>query len=268
MVNMPKRHLEGRTEEDRAQARKQLGTLKQLTVQPVTRARYGKARTEFYEWLSNENLGMPTTAYHLDMVVSDYLEYLWAAGKGRTFASNILAALLDHQPHLKGRLKQSWRLMKTWVTNELPSRAPPFSLDVLHLLTGYALFKNLHLFALSLLLAFHGLLRAGELLSLRAKHVSVDSPKGLAVLSLGLTKSGKRHGAAESVTIHAEDVCRGLFQWKQHANSHDLLTGSGYAWRKQFSAIMTAVGLAKFEYRPYSLRRGGRRSLLPIAWQV
>ena len=145
--------------------RKQLGKLQDLTVQPVTRERYRKARESFYEWLRQENLVMPTTAFYLDSMVSDYLEYLWAAGKGRSMGSNILAALQDAQPHFRGKLKNSWRLMKAWVTHEVPNRAPPMPLDVLHVLVGYALFKKEPLFALNLLLAFHGLLRTGELLN-------------------------------------------------------------------------------------------------------
>ena len=254
---MPKKHLEGRTGDDRAKIRKTLGSLKSLTVQPVTRARYEKARKSFYSWLDTEGLSIPSSAFHLDALVSDYLEFLWASGKGRTEGSNTLAALQDAQPHLKGKLKSSWRLMKTWVTHEIPNRAPPLSLEALHLLVGYALFKQWHLFALSLLLAFHGLLRTGELLNLKAKNITVSQPKGPAVISLGLTKSGKRHGAAESVTIHAEDVCRRLYQWKQLACPSASLTGSSHVWRKTFSQTIDAVGLSSFDFRPYSLRRGG-----------
>ena len=116
---MPKRHLEGSTPEARAKIRKQLGTLKELTVQPVTRARYSQAREAFYKWLKEEDIFLPHSAYQLDLVVSDYLEALWAQGKGRTEGSNTLAGLQDLQPHLKGKLKMSWRLMKTWVTKYL-----------------------------------------------------------------------------------------------------------------------------------------------------
>lgn len=254
---MPKRHLEGSTPEARAKIRKQLGTLKELTVQPVTRARYSQAREAFYKWLKEEDIFLPHSAYQLDLVVSDYVEALWAQGKERTEGSNTLAGLQDLQPHLKGKLKMSWRLMKTGVTHEVPNRAPPLPLDCLYIMTGYCLFKKWDLFALSLLLGFHGLLRTGELLSLKAKHVTVTKPKGPAVISLGLTKSGKRQGAPESVTIHAEDVCRRLHQWKQTAAAESLLTGPSHQWRKRFNEILTAVELDNFDFRPYSLRRGG-----------
>ena len=189
--------------------------------------------------------------------MSDYLEHLWAQGKGRTCGSNLLASLQDTQPHLKGKLKSSWRLMKTWVTHEIPNRAPPLSEDTLHLLVGYALFKSDHVFALSLLLGFHGLLHTGELLNLKAKDISISKAKGPAVVSLGLTKSGKRQGAAESVTIHSEDVCRRLHQWKQAVSPHASLTGPSHVWRKTFNEYLQKTNLEDLQYRPYSLRRGG-----------
>jgi hypothetical protein len=254
---MVKRVLEGHNAADRAEKRRQLGTLKSLTVQPVTRARYEQARNDFYQWLRSENLILPHSAKQLDLVVSDYLEFLWAKGKGRTEGSNILAGLQDAQPHLKGNLKQSWRLMKAWVTHEVPNRAPPLSLDCLYVMVGYSLFKEWTTFALSLLLGFHGLLRTGELLSVRAKHISVATPKGPAVVSLGLTKSGKRQGSAESVTVHSEDVCRRLYQWKTQVTSETLLTGASHSWRKRFADVLEAVGFQNLDYRPYSLRRGG-----------
>ena len=244
--------------------RKELGTLKSLTVQPLTRSRYVKAREAFYDWLKEEHIALPSSSYQLDLVVSDYLEALWALGKGRSEGSNILAGLQDAQPHLKGKLKMSWRLMKTWATHEVPNRAPPIPLDCLHVLLGYALFKKLDLFALSLMLGFHGLLRTGELLGLQAKHISVQKAKGPAVISLGLTKSGKRQGSAESITIHSEDVCRRLFQWKHTVTSETSLCGPSHKWRKTFNDVLEAVGFDQFDFRPYSLRRGGATHLFQL----
>ena len=254
---MPKKHLEAPTEASRAKMRKQLGSLKSLTVQPITRARYQEARDAFYEWLRRENLLLPSSPFKLDLVVSDYLEALWSQGKGRTHGSNLLAALQDAEPHLKGKLKGSWRLMKTWVNHEVPNRAPPLSLDALHVLVGYCIFKNQPIFALSLLLGFHALLRTGELLALQARRITVTSKKGPAILSLGLTKTGKRQGAAESVTVHNEDVCRRLHQWLAQSKANDFLTGPSHTWRKYFNEILKATGLDTVDYRPYSLRRGG-----------
>ena len=103
---MPKRHLEGPTPKARAHMRRQLGTLKQLTVQPTTCARYNQSLNDFFEYLKDARQVLPPSSTALDLVVSDYLEFLWAKGAGRTEGSNVLAALQDAQPHLKGKLLQ------------------------------------------------------------------------------------------------------------------------------------------------------------------
>lgn len=254
---MPKRRLEGATQAARAKQRKEMGPLKSLTVQPVTKKRYEQALELFFEYLKTEKLELPPKAMELDLVVSDFLEHLWAEGYGRSQASNILAALQDSQPHLRGKLPQSWRLLKAWVTHEVPNRAPPLPIDALHSMVGYALFKQQPRMALTLLVGYHALLRTGEILSLCARQISIASPKGPAVISLGWTKAGKRQGAAESVTIHQEDICRRLYQWVHCTAPHGSLAGPAHVWRQQFAAILKALGFSDWDFRPYSLRRGG-----------
>lgn len=183
---------------------------------------------------------------------------MWSEGEGRSLASDtIIAGLQDRDPHLKGTLLGSWRLLKTWVANEIPCRAPPLTEQALQTLAGYALFHNQTKFALSLLLAFYGLLRTGELLSVRNRDVAQEGPTSVAVISLGLTKAGKRVGAAESVTITEEDTLRRLWQWKQVMPHGSLLCPPAHQWRKLFNNAVEALGLQEYQYRPYSLRRGG-----------
>lgn len=54
---MPKRKiLEGADPSERAKMRRELGTLKSLTVQPATRRRYDKASEQFFSFLKTEGL--------------------------------------------------------------------------------------------------------------------------------------------------------------------------------------------------------------------
>lgn len=254
---MPKRLLEGATQEARAKQRKTMGPLRTLTVQPVTKARYQQAVDDFFEYLRAQQLVLPHSTALLDHIVGDYLEHLWAEGFGRTAASNVLAGLQDAHPSLKGKLPESWRLLKTWVTHEVPNRAPPLPLEMVESMVGYAIFKKDHAFALTLLLGFYGMLRTGELLSLTSSHIMVKNPRGPAVISLGLTKTGKRQGVAESITVHVEDVCRRLHQWCLSKPKKALLAGPAHVWRKKFSDALKALSFEKWDFRPYSLRRGG-----------
>lgn len=77
------------------------------------------------------------------------------------------------------------------------------------------------------------------------------------MVSLGLTKSGKRQGAAESVTLYHEDLCRRLCRWVQTKPADSLIAGTSNQWSKTFNDILEALGFHKWDFRPYSLRRGG-----------
>ena len=244
------KHLEGRTKADRIKVRKNLGTLKSLTVQPQTRARYEAARKQFYRFVADNKLRIPSHVYDLDLLVSDYLEHLWATGEGRGKASDTLAAIQDLQPRTKGNLPSSWRLLRAWHVNEIPSRAPPIPESCLQAMLGWCIFKEEFKFGLSLLIGFYGLLRTGELLDLKSSHVTVQSISKPAVLSLGLTKSGKRMGAAESVPISVELALRWLHAWKCKAKPHEPLCPAPAQWRAKFAECLQAVGLTHLEFRP------------------
>ena len=111
--------------------------------------------------------------------------------------------------------------------------------------------------ALSLLLGFYSMLRTGEPLGIRNRDVTIDSQKRSAVVSLRLTKTGKRTGAAESVTLTMAEAIRRLAQWKQNTSPGTTLTPGPHTWRKKFSQALHALKIEDWEFRPYSLRRGG-----------
>ena len=251
----------GQTKEDRKVQRKQLGSLRDLTVQPITRRRYQEGLQQFYDYLAREGLALPTKRDKMDNLVSDYIEFLWSEGEGRAAASNFLAALQDRDPKLKGLLPLSWRLMRTWTTNELPNRAPPLTEGVLRAMVGWSFFHEHFRFGISLLVGFYGLLRTGELLALQAWQFQTAGSSTPVVVSLGLTKSGKRQGAAESVTISELVVIQLLCKWKSISGPYDFLTDKPHVWREMFQACLKGIGVEKWDFRPYSLRRGGATSL-------
>lgn len=150
----------------------------------------------------------------MDPLVCDYLEHLWAKGKGRGLAYDTLAGLQDSQPNLRGAMPGAWRLLKTWQINEIPSRAPPVPEHVLQALVGWAFFKQQYTFGISLLLGFYTMLRTGEVLGLRAHHLLCNKHDNQVLISLGLTKGGKRHGAAESVILGYEPAVKLVRRWK------------------------------------------------------
>eukprot|EP00438_Fugacium_kawagutii_P006828 Skav227026 [mRNA] locus=scaffold456:236256:249187:+ [translate_table: standard] len=223
---------------------------------PATRRRYDLAVDGFLGFLRREGLRLPANKAHMDPLVCEYIEELWSSGQGRALACDTLAGLQDQQPNLKHLLPGAWRLLKTWHVNEVPNRAPPLPEHVVHAMVGYAHFHGHHAFAVSLLVGFYGMLRTGELLQLKPSHVMTAGEHKPAVVSLGFTKGGLRHGAAERVVL-GHDALRFLLQWKSIASPAGNLTPSPATWRKLFNTTLEALKLDQFQFRPYSLRRGG-----------
>lgn len=161
------------------------------------------------------------------------------------------------QPNLRGSLQGAWRLLKAWHVNEVPNRAPPLPEHILQAMVGWS-FSNGHFtFGISLLLAFYTMLRTGEVLGLRGVHLLSQPSEKQVLVSLGLTKSGKRQGAAESVILGYEPAVKLVKHWKSLSKSTTPLANSPSSWRSLFNRCLEAIHVTQCGFRPYSLRRGG-----------
>lgn len=256
-LDMPKRKiLEVADQSDRAKMCRELGTLKDLAVQPATKRRYDKAAEGFFTLLKQENLVLPTRKDRLDPLLCEYLEHLWATGVGRGQANDTVAALQHLQPSLRGHLAGAWRLLKTWAINEIPNRAPPIPEQVVRAVAGWAFFHGHYTFGVLIVLGFYCMLRSGELMGLNSSHMCSLKEKQ-ALISLGMTKGGKRQGAAESVVLGVESAFRLIHYWQRSAPAGTPFCTNPSKWRSLFNESLEAMNLSKFHFRPYSLRRGG-----------
>ena len=128
--------------------------------------------------------------------------------------------------------------------------ALPWTYSSIHGRVGF--FKGSYTFGMSLLVAFYTMLRTGE-----SSHLLSESSRQQVLISLGLTKGGKRTGAAESVILGCEPIVRLVKHWKDIARSTTPLALSPGKWRGLFNESLCALGLEDYGFRPYSLRRGG-----------
>ena len=112
-------------------------------------------------------------------------------------------------------------------------------------------------FAVSLLVGFYAILRTGELLEIQKRHISFSVQSGVAVITLGFTKGGKRLGVSESVTLTHELAIRFLRRWMCLSHDTQKFSTSPARWRSIFADGIKELKLSDFEFRPYSLRRGG-----------
>ena len=123
-------------------------------------------------------------------------------------------------------------------------------------MVGWSIFNEQFRFSISLLVAFYGLLRMGELLALQVWQIQISRPTEPIVISLGLTKTGKRQGAAESITMSELSCIQLLCKWKSVAPQYEFLTEKPHVWRDTFQRCLDGIGVSRWGFRPYSLRNG------------
>jgi hypothetical protein len=85
-----------------------------------------------------------------------------------------------------------------------------------------------------LLVGFYAILRTGELLAIQRRHISFSVQSGVAVITLGFTKGGKRLGVAESVTLTHDLALRFLRQWMHLTSDTQGFCSSPAQWRATF----------------------------------
>jgi hypothetical protein len=183
---------------------------------------------------------------------------MWEEGEGRALIADTLSSIQHKIPALRNQLPAGWRLYRAWTKHELPARAPPLTKKMVWALSGLAFKENRGDVAISLLIAFEGLLRTGELTSLTKADFDVAGDFSNTVINLGFTKSGSRIGAKESVTIENKDMSRLIAARLLNLQPGDLLLPKGsFEFRRVFKHLVEELKLTSLGFKPYSLRRGG-----------
>ena len=93
-----------------------------MVIGSRTQVRYEKAVLIFFSFLMNVGIELPDTIMELDALVEKLMESFWQEGESRALVADIICGLQHMIPAVRGGLKSSWRLLKTWQANELPNR--------------------------------------------------------------------------------------------------------------------------------------------------
>ena len=159
---------------------------------------------------------MPGTWDEFDVATGQWLEHIVAEGYPKGYASDGLAALQHSVPEVAGKLRHSWRLLKSWQKMEPPVRVLPISPLMAVAISGACAKLGQVSAASAFLLPFDTFLRPGELYRLIKQDITWAG--SVAVLSLKKTKSGQRRNVTEMVeyATHASQTfgCGKLFSTK------------------------------------------------------
>ena len=204
------------------------------------------------------------SALDMDEIVSDWVQQCWQEGESLHIVNDGLCGLHHYQPWTKAMVPTAWKLFKVWRRVEAPNRAPPLTAEIVHSMSMYALAHNNLTFAGLLLLGFFALLRTGEILQIRPVDLLLSDASG--IVSLKDTKTGLRNAAHETVQFDDSltlEILRALKERKTAEGNAKvpMWLRSAQSFRNEFYHHCKRFDLQGFEFRPYSLRRGGATHL-------
>ena len=191
----------------------------------------------------------------LEEALCEWIENSFADGDCITYVSDSLSGLQHFCPWVKGQISKAWKLFRIWRKVERPKQAPPLPTSfTLAMLSRSLELEDLEMAAM-LCLGFWGLLRTGELMLIRKRHILLR-PQEM-IVQLGYTKTGLRRAVDENVLITHKITFLVLQTMLDLKSDADLLwSRTPHAFRLSFKQLISFFGLAS-AFRPYSLRRGG-----------
>ena len=189
---------------------------------------------------------------------------MWKKGEPILTIGDGLSALHFYQPWTKRRIPHAWKLFAIWRKIEIPSRAPALTWSLVESMAAYEWEQERYEMATVLLLAFHCLLRTGELLKVTADDFSLGKCSG--ICSSKDTKSGIRFNANEAISITNPlvlEVVRTLVSVRQSHNlgTLPLWSRTPAQFRRRVRDLCDLMGLQGHNFRPCSIRRGGATAL-------
>ena len=122
------RQNQKQVEARRQERKKQRPTLRlqNKVLTPGLHVRYKQAAIRVLRFWRDSG-SLPSTWDDFDVCTGQWLEHVFAEGYPKGYASDGLAALQHFLPEIAGKLRHSWRLLKSWQKLEPPVRVLPIS---------------------------------------------------------------------------------------------------------------------------------------------
>lgn len=195
-------------------------------------------------------------------------------GKSLRLAKHSILFVQVLRPDLKHNLRRSWETVKSWEETIPSGLRTPLPLCMLmsmmcrarmeaeeHQSQPQVLTKWLTFSAL-LGLGFFGLLRPGELLSLRRRHIalanSLTFARSAVTVAIEKPKNFRQLGSTQFVSVKQTDVCNWIAWVCADKSSNELLWPHSHSeFRRLFQNTCQMLLVKRSTYTPASLRAGG-----------
>ena len=232
-----------------------MAALRFIGLKPQTLRSYRSALAHFFQWLDDENRPLPSRSHQLDEDLSEYLEHLWLDDVNITYAGHTLSAFRRFYPRIRYKLPQAKQFFSNWKSVHVPRQAVPMPPEVALALGGLAISIKDYTLAFLILVGFAAFLRTGEIASLEAQQIQVDLSSGRIILALPSTKTSRHR--IESLVVSDQRLAHlaSFVLSRQHQSALGGMNASQF--RERLKVLLNFLGLGRFGFTGYSLRRGG-----------
>jgi integrase len=243
-------------------------TLALMSLAPATVEAYAKAVTAFTAWAKERGIKVAKGDYAaLDVAASDYCVDLFkASGVGKQVAANLRNGIAFFHPEAKLHLGRLDRSIAGWRKAAPPEAGKPIVREVAANIAVWLARHGKKDMAIALLVSYSALLRAGEMLALKAENVVfADSylhdrkDRKPASLALPKTKTGPNR-FAEVHHKPVADLLRRHLTEKNIGKGHKVFDFTAGTYRKWFKKAITALGYS--DLTPHGLRHGMATDML------
>jgi hypothetical protein len=207
----------------------------------------------------------------VNAVLAARLQDLAARHEALYKGGDLLSAVMNKFPWLRGKLAEAWHSYSVW-RHAVP-HATRLGLDytVLLALLSVCLLWNWPIMAACLAGGFHGLLRPAEIACLKRAHIRLPcdgvgwSGKPRAVVCIVKPKTRTRAAMTQSVLIEDERALEVLRVCLHGVGLNCLLLpGGSMQLRNQLGHLLNALAIGHLAYGPSSLRPGGALHLYTV----
>lgn len=223
-----------------------------------TLTKYKEAVNKFLKWVY-DNSEDAKTVPELDILLTDYLHFLYESGGGKGQASCTIFGVLMYYPSAKDHLPTARLALRGWNKRHPSLSYPPLTWELAVAIAVQMVRSNQYAAGLATLLGFDCYLRIGEICGLRCEDVatSKDVRLGSRYTGVALRLRQTKTGPNQWVEVDREGVKVLLLRHLSSVEPKKLVFQlSPPRYRKIFKQVCAELQLSS-SYVPHSLRHGG-----------
>jgi hypothetical protein len=206
----------------------------------------------------------------LDGLLADYLHELYERndGGGKSLAACTLYGIVKFMPHCEKKLHTSSMSLRGWLKLRPSQSYPPLTYDLAVLIACHMSMKGHLRYGIGVLVAFHCLLRVGELCNIRKDDIADagDPRLGKEYEGISIRLPKTKTGANQWVTVLDDDIAA-LLRLLVEESDDVMFPFTSSDFREVFKSTCAQLGLSRL-YVPHSLRHGGATRLHLLGWSI